>query len=910
MDALEEAIQRSAAPTASRLALGRLVVARPDAAKLLADDPDAAAAAVAVTGASRKLSRVVETHPDAVSSLAALDRRPPVTGATVEELVRSKDLEELRIAARDLLDLDPVEDRRCHLGAGHGRRRGALRLVGAGGPPLAVIGMGKLGGGELNYASDIDVMFVGEGDPAQLERIARRLVEVVRAGVPRRRQPAPPGPASGRSSARSPRYRGLLGSVGRTVGVPGAAQGPIAVAGDAELGAAFDDAAEPTAVVAGLHRRRPAGDAPPQGPQRGRARPPGPHRPRGQAGPGRHPRHRVRRPDAAARPRPTRSRSALADDARRPGRARAARATSTRTTPGSWPRRTASCAASSTVCSCGRHPGARDARRRRRAHRDRPHARAPRRRGRPAPSSSSTPQLARAPGHGAGDPRAAVLPPAARGVLRERRGAAPPPRRRRGAGSAPSASPTDSRTRAAVRELTRGFTRSSRLMQQILPLLLGWLSESPDPDLGLLNLRNLFDDPRRSAALTRAFRESPEAATPAVPPGRDEPTRRRHPRTATPTSSPASPTRNGCATRERDDARRFGGTRARVARRAATSGSGPLRRWKDRHLLGVIARDVLHGAPSARSGPASTAIAEASLEAALDAVGPTLPLAVIALGRFGGAELSYASDLDVRVRLRRFDGRRLRRGDPPGHGPAPVRGRRDTGRANLERRPRPAARGQARVRWPARSRGTPPTSSRWAHVWERQAMLRARPVAGDDDVARRFMDLLEEFVWRAGTVRRRRARDPPDQGAHRARADPARRGPCVPPQARPRLAVRRRVDGAAACSWTRGIRSPSTTGALDAPRRRRCPRCSDADVLATAYRFCESHQEPALPRRQRPRSTPCQRTGRRLCCGWPARWTPPLSAARGLPASHPPRPSSRRAPVLRPVTQLPARRGL
>ena len=29
---------------------------------------------------------------------------------------------------------------------------------------LAVIGMGKLGGGELNYSSDVDVMFVHEGD--------------------------------------------------------------------------------------------------------------------------------------------------------------------------------------------------------------------------------------------------------------------------------------------------------------------------------------------------------------------------------------------------------------------------------------------------------------------------------------------------------------------------------------------------------------------------------------------------------------------------------------------------------------------------------------------------------------------------------------------------------------------------
>ena len=47
------------------------------------------------------------------------------------------------------------------------------------------------------------------------------------------------------------------------------------------------------------------------------------------------------------------------------------------------------------------------------------------------------------------------------------------------------------RTRAAVRELTRGLTRSSRMMRQLLPLVLDWLSNSPDPDLGLLGLRKL-----------------------------------------------------------------------------------------------------------------------------------------------------------------------------------------------------------------------------------------------------------------------------------------------------------------------------------------------------------------------------------------------------------------------------------
>ena len=44
--------------------------------------------------------------------------------------------------------------------------------------PFAVIGVGRLGGGELSYASDIDVLFVYDGDgPADFaaaERIAER----------------------------------------------------------------------------------------------------------------------------------------------------------------------------------------------------------------------------------------------------------------------------------------------------------------------------------------------------------------------------------------------------------------------------------------------------------------------------------------------------------------------------------------------------------------------------------------------------------------------------------------------------------------------------------------------------------------------------------------------------------------
>src|SRR5207244_2127994 len=36
---------------------------------------------------------------------------------------------------------------------------------------------------------------------------------------------------------------------------------------------------------------------------------------------------------------------------------------------------------------------------------------------------------------------------------------------------------------------------------------------------------------------------------------------------------------------------------------------------------------------------------------------------------------------------------------------------------------------------------------RWAQNWEFQALIKARPVAGDDELARRFMDVTGRHVW-------------------------------------------------------------------------------------------------------------------------------------------------------------------
>ena len=319
------------------------------------------------------------------------------------------------------------------------------------------------------------------------------------------------------------------------------------------------------------------------------------------------------------------------------------------------------------------------------------------------------------------------------------------------------------RTRAAVRDLTRGLTRSSRLMQQILPLLLGWLAESPDPDLGLLNVRNLCSDPRRSAEFIRAFRESPEAArrlcrlvgttrlaaevlqrnpelVDRLPGARGWPRR----------SEPSSWSRRG---------RRWAGARAGGASAgvAALEGSPPARRDGPRCLPRRHRRQGRHDV---------TAIAEAVLEAALPSFESTLPFAIIALGRFGGAELSYASDLDVvfvyegaatgeyEEAMRLAMGiRRFVAGATPAERIWTI---------DLDLRP------EGKQGPLARSVEAFATYfQRWAYVWERQAMLRARPVAGDAGVAQRFWTCSRSSCG-SRVCQRRRPRDPPHQGTGRA----------------------------------------------------------------------------------------------------------------------------------------------
>ena len=144
-------------------------------------------ARVTLLGSSRVLGDALRRQPEFVDALgdddaarARGDARPSSSttrsrrssGAATHEprregLRRFKRRELLRIAARDLLGFARLEVDRARARRRSPRRASKPRSSRLEPPlPFAVIGMGRLGGGELSYASDIDVLFVYDGDGA------------------------------------------------------------------------------------------------------------------------------------------------------------------------------------------------------------------------------------------------------------------------------------------------------------------------------------------------------------------------------------------------------------------------------------------------------------------------------------------------------------------------------------------------------------------------------------------------------------------------------------------------------------------------------------------------------------------------------------------------------------------------
>ncbi len=315
-----------------------------------------------------------------------------------------------------------------------------------------------------------------------------------------------------------------------------------------------------------------------------------------------------------------------------------------------------------------------------------------------------------------------------------------------------------------IEALTAGVSRRAVLQRALLPVILSELADAPDPDAGLLAYRQVSDALGRSPWFLRLLRDegavasrlatllgtsryvanllvrSPEALQ--MLSGDDE---------LRPRSRAELEAMMGTAAGRQDD---------------LAQAAHAIRSLRRVELLRIAFADLLGRLDDAEVAVALSELADATLAAALGAVqrivaaeqGPTeqgpaglgVRVAVIAMGRLGGRELGYGSDADVLFvysddgagaeagRLAHLVAERLRAmlaapsTDPP---------------LRLDADLRPEGRNGALVR---SLDSYAEYYQRWVSVWEAQALLRARCCAGDPELGERFIALVDPMRYPAG----------------------------------------------------------------------------------------------------------------------------------------------------------------
>ena len=310
-----------------------------------------------------------------------------------------------------------------------------------------------------------------------------------------------------------------------------------------------------------------------------------------------------------------------------------------------------------------------------------------------------------------------------------------------------------------LRALTSGVSRAAAIQQTLLPVLLDELARSPDPDRGLLAYRRVSEALANTPWYLRLLRDEGQVAqrlmrllgTSALVPDLLV-------RAPEVLRLLASPIAGQADELTRDSAEFAASLRTTVARQTdadrATATARSLRRHE---VLRVACADLLGVLPVERVCESLSSVWVAVLQATLEAVlrtngrPRTARLAVIGMGRLGGAELGYGSDADVLFVCEPVDGaddheamkyatgiaesvRRLL--GAPSPDPALV----------VDADLRPEGRQGALVRTLSSYREY---YARWAQVWEAQALLRARPVAGDEDLGRRFVEMVDPIRYPA-----------------------------------------------------------------------------------------------------------------------------------------------------------------
>jgi glutamate-ammonia-ligase adenylyltransferase len=288
--------------------------------------------------------------------------------------------------------------------------------------------------------------------------------------------------------------------------------------------------------------------------------------------------------------------------------------------------------------------------------------------------------------------------------------------------------------------LVSGSSRRAKLFRVLTPALLRWLADAPMPDEGLLSFLRLGERLGSRIDGLGALRDNPPGlATLArvLGSGRVLGDLLAHvPEELGEIAGTTAP--HGLRERER----LVGDALASLGWRAPEQRLDGLRRFKRRELLKVALSDLRDAADVSRIGAGLANVADACLQAALRDV--DVPLAAIGMGKLGGRELSYASDIDVVF---------VHAGDQLAAEEAAEQVLRSIGELTPEGqafRIDPDLRPEGRAGALARSLDAfQEYYARWSRPWEHLALVKARLAAGAEDVGHGWLEASRSYAYPA-----------------------------------------------------------------------------------------------------------------------------------------------------------------
>ena len=418
-----------------------------------------------------------------------------------------------------------------------------------------------------------------------------------------------------------------------------------------------------------------------------------------------------------------------------------------------------------------------------------------------------------------------------------------------------------------IRALTTGVSRRASIQRTLLPVMLGWFADAADPDAGLLAFRQVSDSLGQTHWYLRLLRDEGAAAE-------------RMARVLASSRYASDLLRRApeaVAMFADDDELRPRPREALVTEVLAAAGrhddpmvaAGAVRAVRRRELFRISVADVLGTLPAEAVGDALSAVGAATVAGGLAvAIGQVeaerrgpLParLAVIGMGRFGGHELGYSSDADVLFVHEPLDGADERAAHDAAHAVA-----HELRRVLSVPAPDPPLLVDAGLRPEGRQGPLVRTLAsyaayytRWSQPWETQALLRADPIAGDEELGARFRQLIDPIRWPAGGL------DP--AAVREIRRIKARvEGERLPRGADPARHTKLGRGGLADVEWTvqllqlrhahevPGLRTTRTLGALFAAADAGLIDRSDAEALGVAWRMATRVRNAIMLVRGRP----------------------------------------------------------